>query len=144
VIVASQAEKAADLMHSPWRLPIQHHSNLARIHGYSVRRYHVNQELNFGQLELTLAELCIQPMITQSLKHNVEMLFMLFLTLRKDQDVINEDHNKLVQFFHENRVHQVDEVSGGVGQTKRYHQRLIKTILSEKAVFGISSSRILI
>jgi hypothetical protein len=34
-IVASQAEKAADLMHSPWRLPIQHFSNFARIHGYS-------------------------------------------------------------------------------------------------------------
>jgi hypothetical protein len=35
VIVASQAEKAADLMHSPWRLSIQYLLNLARIHGYS-------------------------------------------------------------------------------------------------------------
>jgi hypothetical protein len=40
-------------------------------------------------------------MITQSLKHNEEMFLMLFLTLRKDQDVINEDHDKLVQLFHE-------------------------------------------
>jgi hypothetical protein len=38
VIVASQAEKASDLMHSHWRLPIQHLSNLAWIHGYSLRR----------------------------------------------------------------------------------------------------------
>jgi hypothetical protein len=67
-------------------------------------------------------------MITQSLKYNVEMLFMLFPTLRKDQDVINEDHDKLVQLFHENQVHQVHEVSGGVGQTKRHHQILIKTV----------------
>jgi hypothetical protein len=35
VIVASQAKKTADLMHSSWRLPIQYFSNLARIHGYS-------------------------------------------------------------------------------------------------------------
>jgi hypothetical protein len=50
-----------------------------------------------------------------------EMFFMLFLTLRKNQDVINEDHDKLVQLFHENLVHQVHEVSGGIGQTKRHH-----------------------
>jgi hypothetical protein len=34
-IVASQAEKDADLMHSPWRLPIQHFSIFARVHRYS-------------------------------------------------------------------------------------------------------------
>jgi hypothetical protein len=68
-------------------------------------------------------------MITQSLKYNAEMFFMFFPTLRKDQDVINEDHDKLVQLFHENRVHQVHEVSGGVGQTKRHHQILMKIVL---------------
>jgi hypothetical protein len=88
----------------------------------------VTQKLNFGQPELTLAEFCIQLMITQLLKHNVEMLLMLFLTLRKDQDIINEDHDKLVQLFHENRVHQVHEVSRGVGQTKGHHQILIKIV----------------
>jgi hypothetical protein len=88
----------------------------------------VTQELNFAQLELTLAELHIELMITQSLKHNAEMLFMFFLTFRKDQDIVNEDHDKLVQFFHENRIHQVHEVSGGVGQTKRHHQILIETV----------------
>jgi hypothetical protein len=62
----------------------------------------MTQELNFTQPELALAELRIKLMITQSLKHNTEMLFMLFLTLRKEQDVINEDHDKLVHLFHEN------------------------------------------
>jgi hypothetical protein len=127
-IVASQAEKAVDLMHSPWRLSIQHFSNLAWIHEYSFRRYHVTQELNFAQLELALVEPRIELMITQSLMHNAMMLFMLFLTLRKDQDVIDEDHGKLVQLFHENRVHQVHEVSGGVGQPNGHHQILVETI----------------
>jgi hypothetical protein len=67
-------------------------------------------------------------MITHSLKHNAKMLFMLFLTLRKEQDVINEDHEKLVHLFHENWLHQVHEVSRGIGQTKRHHQILIQDL----------------
>jgi hypothetical protein len=35
VIVASQSEKTANLIHSPWWLPISHIPYLARIHGYS-------------------------------------------------------------------------------------------------------------
>jgi hypothetical protein len=46
------------------------------------------------------------------------MTFMLFLVLRIDQDVINEDHDKLVQLYHEYRDHQVHEVRGVVGQPK--------------------------
>jgi hypothetical protein len=112
-------------MHNPWRLPIQYLSNLARIHGYSFRRYDMTQELNFTQPELAFAKLRINLMITQSLKRSAKMLFIFFLTLRKEQDVINEDHDKLVYLFHENRVHQVHEVSGGIGQTKRHHQILV-------------------
>jgi hypothetical protein len=67
-------------------------------------------------------------MITQLWKHTAEMLFMLFLTLRKEQDVINEDPDKLAHLFHENRVHQVHEVSGGIGQTKRHHQILVRDL----------------
>jgi hypothetical protein len=52
----------------------------------------VIQELNFGQPKLAHAEFRIQLMITQSLKYNAEMLFMLSLTFRKDQDVVYEDH----------------------------------------------------
>jgi hypothetical protein len=56
----------------------------------------VTQELNFAQLELALAEFLIELMIAQLLKHNAEMLFMFFLTFRKDLDIINEDDDKLV------------------------------------------------
>jgi hypothetical protein len=76
----------------------------------------VTQEWNFAQPELTLAVFHIELMIMQSLRHNAEMFFMLFLALKEDQDVINEDHNILVQLCHEYRVHQVHEVSRGVGQ----------------------------
>jgi hypothetical protein len=76
----------------------------------------VTQEWNFTQQELTLVVLCIELMVTKSLKHNAKMPFVLFLILRIDQDVINEDHDKLVELCHEYRVHQVHEVSRGIGQ----------------------------
>jgi hypothetical protein len=130
MIIVSQSEKTADLMHSHWRLPIQHIPYLARIHGYSLWRYHVTQEWHFAQPELTLAVLDIELIIAQSLKHNAEVPLMLFLALRENQDVINEDRDKLVQLCHEYGVHQVHEVSGGVGQPEWHHKILIKTVLS--------------
>jgi hypothetical protein len=56
----------------------------------------MTQELNFTQSKLALAELRIKLMITQSQKHNVKMFFMLFLIVTKEQDAVNEDHDKLV------------------------------------------------
>jgi hypothetical protein len=41
---------------------------------------------------------------------------MLFFILRVDQNVINEDHDKLVQLGHEHRIHQVHEVSRSIGK----------------------------
>jgi hypothetical protein len=40
-IIASQSEKTADLMDSPWRPPIQHNPYHARIHRHSLWIYHV-------------------------------------------------------------------------------------------------------
>jgi hypothetical protein len=56
----------------------------------------VIQEWNFTQPELTLDVLRIELMITQLLNYNADMPFILFLVLRIEQDVINEDHYKLV------------------------------------------------
>jgi hypothetical protein len=90
----------------------------------------VPQEWNFTQPELTLALPRIELMIMQSLKHNAKVPFMLLLVLRIDQDVVNEDHDKLVQLCHEYRVHQVHEVSRGISQSERHHQILIETVSS--------------
>jgi hypothetical protein len=58
------------------------------------------------------------------------MPIMFFLVLQIDQDVINEDHDKLVQLCHEYIVHQVHEVSGGIGQPEWHHKILIETASS--------------
>jgi hypothetical protein len=54
----------------------------------------------FLQLESTHAELGIELMVSESLQNNSEMLHMLLFTLGIDHDVINGDHDKLVQLRH--------------------------------------------
>jgi hypothetical protein len=73
---------------------------------------------NFFQSERTVAVFAIELMVSKSLQNNVEMPRMLFFTLRIDQDVINEDHDILVQLRHEYGVHQVHEMCRSIGESK--------------------------
>jgi hypothetical protein len=65
----------------------------------------MSKKQNFLQPESTLAEFGIELMVLKSLQNNAEMPHMLFFILGLDQDVVNEDHNKLVQLWHEYGVH---------------------------------------
>jgi hypothetical protein len=72
----------------------------------------------FRQPERTLAELGIKLMVTKSLQDSTKMLLTLFFILGVDQDVINEDHDKLIQLQHEYGVHQVHEMCMSIGESK--------------------------
>jgi hypothetical protein len=65
-----------------------------------------------------------------SARMHTEMLHMLFFILGVDQDVINEHLNKLVQLWHEYKVHQVHEMCRSIGESKRHNQILIQPIPS--------------
>jgi hypothetical protein len=65
-------------VHTLERLPIEYILHLARVNGYSFCRDHMTKEWNFTQPELTLAEFCIEVMISQTLKNNAKMTLMLF------------------------------------------------------------------
>jgi hypothetical protein len=53
---------------------------------------------------------------------------MLLFTLGVDQDVVNEDHDKLVQLRYEHGVHQVHEMCRSIGESKRHNQILVQLI----------------
>jgi hypothetical protein len=78
---------------------------LAWVDYNTLCRDYMPKKRNFLQPESTLAELGIELMVLKSLQNNSEMLHMLLFTLGIDQDVVNEDHNKLVQLRHEYGVH---------------------------------------
>jgi hypothetical protein len=56
----------------------------------------VAQEFYTIQLKLTFGELGIQFVIPKMLENNVEVLIMFFFIFGVYKDVINEDHNELV------------------------------------------------
>jgi hypothetical protein len=90
----------------------------------------VTKKRYFLQPECTLAELDIELMIVEPLQDNTKMLLMLFFILGVDQDVIDEDHDKFVQLWHEYGVHQVHVMCRGIGESKRYNQILVQLIPS--------------
>jgi hypothetical protein len=60
---------------------------------------------------------------------------MFFFILGVDQDVINENHDKLVQLRHEHQIYQVQEMGKSIGKPKWRNQVLIKTTLGGECRF---------
>src|SRR4051812_8362663 len=90
------------------------------------------QEGNFFQPELTLAELSINLMLTKCPQHYPQVTIMLLFRFGIDQNIIDEHHKKLVKVLHKDLIHEIHEVSRGIGQPKRHHRVLIVTIPSLK------------
>ena len=78
-----------DFLHHLRCLPLEHILHLARINCNVSLGDDMTEEWNLVNPELALAELSIQLMLSQSLQHEPQMLFMLFLCLGEDQNIIN-------------------------------------------------------
>jgi hypothetical protein len=88
----------------------------------------MSKERHIFQPECTLAKPGIELVVTKSLQYNPKMLLMISFSFGVDQNVVNEYHNKLIQLWHEHRVHQVHEMCGSISESKRYNQILIQPI----------------
>jgi hypothetical protein len=82
-------------------LPIHDLLHLARIHGDTILGNSVTQEFHTIQLEFTFREFGIEFVIPQALQNNMNMPRMLCFILGINEDIINEHHDELVQFIHE-------------------------------------------
>ena len=67
-------------------------------------------------------------MLTQAHQHYTQMLYMLLFIARVYQDIINEDHHKLVQFGHEHQIHEIHEVSRCIRKNEGHDKILIQSI----------------
>jgi hypothetical protein len=88
----------------------------------------MSKKRNLLQPESTLAEFGMELMVPKSLQNNTEMSRMLFFILGIDQDVVNEDNDKLVQLRHEYRVHQIHKMCMRIGESKQHNQVLIQSV----------------
>jgi hypothetical protein len=98
----------------------------------------MTQEQDFINPELTLAQLCIQLVLSQSLQNHPQMIHMLFFTLRIYKNIINKYHHKLVKMIHEYTVHQIQFVKPKDITVNSYNPYLVMNV-----VFGMSKGRIL-
>jgi hypothetical protein len=57
-------------------------------------------------------------------------------TLRIYKNVINEHHDKLVQFWHEDGVHEIHEVCWRIHQSKRHDEIFKETISCSEGCLG--------
>jgi hypothetical protein len=96
----------------------------------------VTQEWYFLDSKLALAKLGINLLLSQPLKYNSEVFFMFIHSLQIYNNVINEYHDKLVQLWHEDKVHEIHEVCRHIHQPKRHHKILIETISCRERRLG--------
>jgi hypothetical protein len=73
--------------------------------------------------------------ISETLKDNSEMIGVIFLALRIDENIIDKDHDKFIELHHEHRVHEIHEVGRRISESEGHDQELLKTITSGKSGF---------
>jgi hypothetical protein len=71
-------------------------------------------------------------MCPESSEDDPKVTLMIFAILGVDKDIVNEDYDKLIQFFHEYLIHEVHEKGGCVRQSERHYCELILSVLGDK------------
>ena len=71
-------------------------------------------------------------MRSKRIHHLHEMPCVLFLILREDQNIIYEDHDKLVQELPEHPTHPVHEICGCISQAERHDKPFEESIWSSE------------
>src|SRR5882757_6649021 len=71
-------------------------------------------------------------MFPEQIQCQSQMLFMLFLILRINKNVIKENKNKLVQIPAEDTIHKAHKCSGCICEAKWNHYKLIMSIPCSK------------
>jgi hypothetical protein len=64
------------------------------------------------------------------------MFIMLFFYLGVNQNVINENHDKLIHVLHEHLIHEIHEIGEGIHNCKGHHGTFLESILGAKRCLG--------
>ena len=74
-------------------------------------------------------------MFPQSRQNNSQMLCMICLILRVNQDIIDKHDHELVKLGHEHQIYQVHEIGRSIRQSERHDQILIQAVPSGESGF---------
>src|SRR3954466_14537282 len=131
--IASESEKTADLLDGLGRSPVKNSLDTFWGDGNAILGNHMPKVGYFGKPELTLRILSIEFVFSKLFQYKAKMFSMLFFILGVYQDIIQINHDKLVEIFHEYIVHQSRESGWCISQAKGHDSILVYTIASNES-----------
>ena len=75
-------------------------------------------------------------MFTKLGENETQMFCMLFVGFGVDKDVIEIDHNELVDGLHEDKIHETRESRRSIGEAERHDGVLVETVASGEGCLG--------
>ncbi|MFS7904768.1 hypothetical protein Hanom_Chr01g00039891 [Helianthus anomalus] len=103
---------------------------------YSILIDHVPKEMDFSKPEVAFRELGVQLFIAKEFENESQMLFMLLLTFRVDQNVVDKHNHELVEVRLARSVHEIHENRRRISHSKRHDEELVMTVASPERSFG--------
>ncbi|MFS7981277.1 hypothetical protein Hanom_Chr10g00949091 [Helianthus anomalus] len=97
---------------------------------------HMSKEVDFSKPEVTFRELGVQLFIAKEFENKRQVLFMLLLTFRVDQNVVDKHNYELVEVRLAHSVHEIHVNRRHVSHSKRHDEELVMTITSPERSFG--------
>src|ERR1035438_2076565 len=122
-VEVGKTQEDLDIRNRTRRRPKPYCRYLLWIHGDTIWGDNIAKEFNLILVEGTFLSFGPETIGTQSVQYQLDMFRVFFIIVRKDQNVIKIDHNKLIQEFSKDIVHEVLEGCGGIGESIRHHER---------------------
>src|ERR1041385_85327 len=116
--IASEAEETSNLLDGLGRSPVKNSLDTFWGDGNAILGNHMTKVGYFGKPELTLGILSIDFVFSKLFQYKTKVFSMFFIILGVYQDIIQINHDELVEIFHEYIVHQPRESGWGIGQAK--------------------------
>src|SRR3954470_13566910 len=123
--IASEAEETSDLFDSLGRCPVKDSLDTFGVDGNAILGNYMTKVGYFRKPEFTLRILSVEFVFSKLFQYKTKMFSMLFFSLGVYQDIIQINHDKLVEVFHEYIVHQSGKGGWGICQAKGHDGVLV-------------------
>src|SRR4051812_30274176 len=112
--ITSEAEETSDLLDGLRRSPVKNSLDTFWGDGNAILGNHMSKVSYFGQPGLTLRKLSIEFVFSKLFQYKTKVFNMFFFILGV-YDIIQINHNEIVEVFHEYIVHQSRECGCSIG-----------------------------
>jgi predicted ATP-grasp superfamily ATP-dependent carboligase len=85
----------------------------------------MTKKCNLCQTKFALAKFGVQLVTCELFQYQSQMFLMFFSYLRVNQNVVDEDNNKLIQVLHKHHIHEIYEIGWGIHKSEGHHDILI-------------------